>query len=89
MTAEIIIMWAEVGIGFAQLGLIGWGLWRWGKDMDKRREENERKWAERQVVLGEQAARWAEIRQGLAAAMAGLGEELAQAQARRAEAGIC
>ena len=89
MNHHIIIMWAEVGIGFAQLGLIGWGLRRWGKDMDQRHEENERKWAERQVVLDEQAARWAAIRQGLAASMAGLGEELAKAQASRAEAGIC
>ena len=30
-------MWAEVGIGFAQLGVIGWGLWRWGKDIEAHR----------------------------------------------------
>ena len=83
MTAEMILLYGVVakgGIDLLQLGLIGWGLRRWGKDMDKRREENERKWAERQVVLDEQAARWAEIRQGL-------GEAIAASQARRAGPG--
>ena len=37
--------WAEVAavivsgvVGVAQLGLIGWGLWRWGKDMARESE---------------------------------------------------
>ena len=38
MEHEIIAAYAQVGIGFAQLVLIGWGLWWWGKDMDRESE---------------------------------------------------
>ena len=79
MTAEMILLYgvvAKAGIDLLQLGLIGWGLRRWGKDIEKRR-----------VVLDEQAARWAKTSPGLAAARAALREATAASQARRAEAG--
>ena len=38
MEHAILTAWAEGGIGFVQLGLIGWGLRRWGKDMDRESE---------------------------------------------------
>ena len=80
MEHQIITAWAQVAatvfIGLGQLGLIGWGLWRWGKDTDKLRKQNER-WA----------AEWAEISQGLDDTHRMLGEEVAKSQARRAGPG--
>ncbi len=38
MEHEILAAYAQVAIGFAQLVLIGWGLRRWGKDMDRESE---------------------------------------------------
>ena len=76
-----IIAYAEVAVGFAQLGLIGWGLRRWEKDTDKLRKQNERRRAERAERVAERAAEWAEISPGLAAATARLGEELAKGRA--------
>ena len=38
MEHEIIAAYAQVAIGFARLVLIGWGLWWWGKDMDRESE---------------------------------------------------
>ena len=38
MEHEILAAYAQVAIGFAPLVLIGWGLRRWGKDMDRESE---------------------------------------------------
>ena len=38
MEHEILAAYAQAGIGFAPLVLIGWGLWWWGKDMDRESE---------------------------------------------------
>ncbi len=71
--------WAEIAavivsgvVGVAQLGVISWGLWRWGKDI-----------AKRGVVLDEQAARRAEISQALARQTEALGEQLRASKAGR------
>ena len=51
MDHHIIIMWAEVGIGFAQCGIVGRWLWRNGKYLEKRRLVIDAQ-AERFAVLG-------------------------------------
>ena len=80
MEHQIITAWAQVAatvfIGLGQLGLIGWGLWWWGKDTDKLRKQNER-WRAEQA---EWAAEWAEISQGLDDTHRMLGEELAKSR---------
>ena len=84
MTAEMILLYgvvAKAGIDLLQLGLIGWGLRRWGKDIEKQRRRNEA-WR----------AEWAEISQGLKAGGRRLdathrmlGEALAKSRAQRAQ----
>ena len=59
MNHHIIIMWAEVGIGFAQCGIVGRWLWRYGKYLEKRR-----------LVIDAQAERFAVLGRELDAALA-------------------
>ena len=82
--------WAEIAavivsgvVGVAQLGLISWGLWRWGKDIEKQRRRTD-EWVERFAAQGDVLAG---IGQGLRAQSEALGELLrVQRAARKAPA---
>ena len=70
MSAAMILLYgvvAKAGIDLLQLGLIGWGLRRWGQDTDKRRKQNERWRAEGAERAAERAAEGAERAAGWAA----------------------
>ena len=88
MSAAMILLYgvvAKAGIDLLQLGLIGWGLRRWGQDTDKRRKQNERWRAEG----AETSQMLKDTSRGLADTHRILSEALAASQARRAGAGIC